>query len=140
MKCQNCGRDEVNFFYSSNINGSVRETRLCAECAEKLGAREALRDVPRAVRAGFEEELLSSFFGLPRLLRRGSSGNRAEGGAESAATAAVAAPEAPAPAEIDEAMSRRRELNVLRERMRTAAEAEDFETAARLRDAIQKFE
>lgn len=37
MKCQNCGRNEVNFHYSSNVNGAVTETRLCSECARKSG-------------------------------------------------------------------------------------------------------
>jgi len=37
MKCQNCGRNEVNFHYSSNINGCVTETSLCSECAAQEG-------------------------------------------------------------------------------------------------------
>jgi len=37
MKCQNCGKNEVNFHYSSNVNGSVTEMHLCAECAMQSG-------------------------------------------------------------------------------------------------------
>jgi len=37
MKCQKCGKNEVNFHYSSNINGSVTETYLCSECAKHSG-------------------------------------------------------------------------------------------------------
>ena len=37
MKCQNCGRNEATYYYKSSINGRVRETHLCADCARKLG-------------------------------------------------------------------------------------------------------
>ena len=37
MKCQNCGRNEATYYYKSSINGRVTETRLCADCARKLG-------------------------------------------------------------------------------------------------------
>ena len=36
-KCDNCGREEVNFHDTSNINGKVTEKHLCSECAAKLG-------------------------------------------------------------------------------------------------------
>lgn len=37
MKCQNCGKNEVNVHLRQNINGQVSEYALCSECAEKLG-------------------------------------------------------------------------------------------------------
>jgi len=37
MKCQECGKNEVNFHYSSNVNGCVTETHLCSDCAAKSG-------------------------------------------------------------------------------------------------------
>jgi len=37
MKCQKCGRNEVNFHYSSNVNGNVTEQHLCSSCAEEAG-------------------------------------------------------------------------------------------------------
>ena len=37
MKCQKCGNNEVNFHYTSNINGSVTEAYLCSECAKDSG-------------------------------------------------------------------------------------------------------
>jgi len=37
MKCQKCGRNEVNFHYSSNVNGNVTEKHLCSSCAEESG-------------------------------------------------------------------------------------------------------
>ena len=36
MKCQNCGRNEANVFYTQNINGRKSKIHLCSECAEEL--------------------------------------------------------------------------------------------------------
>jgi protein arginine kinase activator len=40
----------------------------------------------------------------------------------------------------DAELSRRRELNALREQLKIAVEAEEFEKAAELRDKIREFE
>ena len=37
MKCQKCGKNEVNFHYSSNVNGTVTEAFLCSVCARDSG-------------------------------------------------------------------------------------------------------
>ena len=37
MKCQNCGKNEVNFKYTQIINGVKREMALCDKCAQELG-------------------------------------------------------------------------------------------------------
>jgi len=37
MKCQECGKNEVNYHYSSNVNGCVTESWLCSDCAAKSG-------------------------------------------------------------------------------------------------------
>lgn len=37
MKCQHCGKNEVNVHLRQSINGQVSEYALCSECAEKLG-------------------------------------------------------------------------------------------------------
>ena len=37
MKCEKCGKSEVNFHYSSNVNGNITETHLCAQCAAESG-------------------------------------------------------------------------------------------------------
>lgn len=42
--------------------------------------------------------------------------------------------------EVDPELSRQRELNALREQMRAAAESEDYEKAAELRDRLRKME
>ena len=36
MRCQNCGRNEANVFYTQNINGRKSEIHLCSECAGEL--------------------------------------------------------------------------------------------------------
>ena len=36
MRCQNCGRNEANVFYTQNINGKKSEICLCSECAGEL--------------------------------------------------------------------------------------------------------
>jgi hypothetical protein len=60
---------------------------------------------------------------------------------ECACGEACAAPAKDAPpAEIDEDMQKRREINAIREQMRIAAENEDFEKAAQLRDKIREME
>ncbi len=37
MLCQSCGKKQATFHYSSNDNGSITETHLCHDCAEKSG-------------------------------------------------------------------------------------------------------
>ena len=36
MKCQKCGRNQANVFYTQNINGRKSEIHLCSECADEL--------------------------------------------------------------------------------------------------------
>lgn len=37
MKCENCGKNNANVRYTSNINGVKKEMHLCEECSQKLG-------------------------------------------------------------------------------------------------------
>jgi len=37
MKCQHCGKNEVNVHLRQSINGQVSEYALCSQCAEQLG-------------------------------------------------------------------------------------------------------
>ena len=60
MKCENCGKNEANFFFHSNINGKVEERHLCAECAAKLGYTRRMAEQRRSMMSGFPE---SAFFG-----------------------------------------------------------------------------
>jgi len=51
----------------------------------------------------------------------------------------TAAPDTP-DAKVDDEMRKRRELNALREKMRLAAEKDDFEKAIELRDKLKEME
>ena len=147
MKCQMCGKSEVNFHYSSSINGCVTETYLCSECAAKSGydlgslfGSGSLFDnvfpifsghnglLPMAIPLmGYNAPLQAVV--MPRI--GAGMQNRACGcGCEPNST------EPPA-TEVDEDMKKRRELSM---QMRKAAEDEDFEKAAELRDKLKEMD
>ena len=147
MKCQNCGKNEINFHYSSNVNGCVTETYLCSECAAKSGY-----DFERMFNT---DSIFNNFF--PADIRRAARllpipvfgfmspfvawqqpGLPAQGcGCDASCETAE---KETAPAQVDEEMQKRREINAIREQMRLAAEKEDFEKAAELRDRIRQLE
>lgn len=164
MKCQNCGKNEVNFHYSSSVNGCVTEAYLCSDCASKsgydfesmfdvfdtgsffdgvfpvFGRMSGLRPAPMMRYEAFP------FFVRPRIgvLARQSGcetaqpDSRAEAAAESGTEAQTAAQTAEE--QVDGEMKKRRELNMLREQMRIAAEKDDFEKAIELREQIKGME
>ena len=147
MKCQNCGKDEINFHYSSNVNGCVTETHLCSECAAKSGYDfEHMFDVqsliegfsPFNMRAGFLPMPMFGF-GIADMLSPWSlMGLRSkECGCDGACETL---PKQSSETELDGNMQKRREINVMREQMRLAAQEEDFEKAAQLRDEIKRME
>ena len=147
MKCQNCGKNEVNFHYSSNVNGCVTEAHLCLDCAEKQGfSFSHMLDsgniienffppsgfydgLPKMPVIGFRQ--MFPYCGLPVL------GVQFE---ERACENGCAAPDTKTPvAKVDGEMRKRREINAIREQMRIAADKEDFEKAAELRDKIKQI-
>ena len=170
MKCQNCGKNEVCFHYSSNVNGCMTETHLCSECADRSGF-----DIGRMFGA---ESILDDFFpAFPSFGFRGSylpvlipvwtegrgqrtedRGQRTEGRGqrtedkgqimagcggqvgECGCDGACSEAGDTQTAEVDCEMQKRREINAVREQMRIAAENEDFEKAAELRDKIRGME
>jgi len=155
MKCQKCGKSEVNFRFSSNINGCVTETHLCSECAAEqgydikgmFGAGNVFDSffpifggpggfftmaMPAVVPAitGFAPFLVES---QPRIDKRAEPDAReceVCGGCEEPQAGA-------ADAVVDDEMKKRRELYM---KMRAAAESEDFEKAAQIRDEIKAME
>ena len=147
MKCQNCGKNEVSFHYSSNVNGCVTQTHLCSECAAKSGL-----DIESIFGAGgfFGDEspfgMRNAFLPVPifgfgmaplfaPMLQTGLQPSECECGG--ACEAPV--PETPQ-VDVDAEMLKRREINILREQMRLAADKDDFEKAAELRDEIKRME
>lgn len=144
MKCTNCGKNIANYHYRSNVNGKITEQHLCQECAEKLQSKE---DFFSGFESAFNDFFsgFDSFFGKPSLF----------GGFDSfvmptmvmpriqlvvQGTGAAPKTEERTEEKADPELSKRRQLNALREQMRSAAEAEDYEKAAQLRDQLRELE
>lgn len=149
MKCEKCGK-EANFYYRSNVNGKVTTMNLCSECAEKSGSLMKMDSVfnsmyndmfnmfgsmltPMALSpwSGFE-------FGMPTISRPrfritlepvNENGEAVKTGAETNTEN-----------KVDPEMSKRREINALREQMNMAVKNEEFEKAAKLRDRIRELD
>ncbi|MBQ9857657.1 MAG: UvrB/UvrC motif-containing protein [Oscillospiraceae bacterium] len=135
MKCTRCGKNEVNFFYKSNINGEITEHNLCTECAQEMGLmRDVFAESRQLMRGFFEdsfERLASPFtFGARDFLRLGERKQEEPCGCSKCEEKA----------EVDPEIAKRREINALRHQMKMAARAEDFEKAAELRDKIRSLE
>lgn len=149
MKCEKCGKNDVNFYFSSNINGNVTEKHLCSECAREMNlggghfGGELLGFDPRTLFGGFfgqpaRQPQYGAFpgfgFMFPAMLMP------SQGAVTPEAPQTAPAQEPAKEIKADEGVRKQRELNMLREQMRKAAEAEDFEKAAELRDSIKKLE
>lgn len=159
MKCNKCGNNNATFHYRVNINGQISETHLCAECAKQAGFNEEsffgsgmfgnsffgnnmfgggmfdsmFSDAYRSFFAPAGRGFFSDFdrfmmpvFAIPRLEMVVRSDEEAQ------KEKVTVTPDAE--------LSRRRELNALREQLKIAVEAEEFEKAAELRDKIREFE
>ena len=155
MKCEHCGKNEVTFVYRSNVNGHITEKHLCGECAEKLGVTARLAEHNRRMMRGFDgffgRSIFDDFFTpVPSLLGRMNRMLESPFDDIFAEMPALHSGETPqAEAEKKEELvdeeaknrfARTRELNALRIEMKQAAEQEDFERAARLRDQIRALE
>ncbi len=155
MKCTNCGKNNASFHYEYNINGQRTEMHLCPECAAKLQPEREFANRTQSLFGDFfndgffgESLLNDSFFGngffgnsmflepmvsffpamlMPVRVQRAAVPNAPQTGAETNAG-------------VDPELSRQREVNALREQMKAAAEAEDYERAAKLRDELKKLE
>lgn len=155
MKCMNCGKNDVNFYYTSNINGKVTKQQLCSECAEKLGYTQKMGSMfggtGRMMNSMFGDRFFNDFFGralspfagfgleAPRFFSTPWLDSHEEGCSCTGGTCEESAK--PAEKEnVDPELNRRREINALRHQMHAAAKAEDFEKAAELRDKLRKLE
>ena len=146
MKCQKCGKNEVSFRYSSNVNGCVTETNLCSQCATEAGYDfEQLFELgsffdgmfPMRGLGGFRQiaipmiqtsQMLPFAMGRTKSMLEQGDSCKCGCGSQIAKEAGV---------EVDEEMSLRRELNA---QMRAAVAKEEFEKAAELRDRIKELE
>jgi len=153
MKCTNCGKNEVSFTYTSNINGKITRQQLCGECAQKLGYADSLssmfsrseRMMSRMMDGFFGRSLMpftafglpdSDFFALPGI-ERGEQAEKAPEGEQACSCEGNAAADTTA---ADPELSRRRRINALRRQMHEAADREDYESAAKLRNQLRQLE
>ena len=161
MLCEKCKKKKATVFYNENLGGKTRSCSLCADCAETMRRTGELEDVriPAASSAfGCSE---SAMFGnlcgitVPHNIAAVCASTLA-GIAESGSVGCAACyktfrdeisgslhalPEStPYPGRMPRGFRLRREREaraaLLREQMKQAVLAEDFETAALLRDQI----
>jgi len=164
MKCQKCGKNEVNFHYSSNVNGCVTEEHLCSECAQASGydmaelfntggfieAMNLLEAGNPFGRGGMFNEYFPVFGSriYPAMLQTAGAyapypliariGNIPQPRPQSCCS--VFTPRVRAGknscVKSDEKMTERRELNM---QLQTAIQKEEYEKAAELRDKIKSL-
>ena len=153
MKCQKCGKNEVCFHYSSNINGCTNETYLCSECMSNSGYDLGqIFDVGSIFDGIFPTHARSAAGGrgayIPVIMPMISFGgalpyttpHRMDSQSASCGCGGACDTEGGNEAEIDTEMQKRREIGVVREQMRLAAEREDYAKAAQLRDKLRELE
>ena len=130
MKCEHCGKNEATFYYKSNINGVVKEVHLCGDCAAELGYTEHLRGAFRPMH--LFSDPFEPFFG--------SLGAHLLTEFPSPVEEKVAEQAKPLVDENEQNKLReQRQRNALQAQLKSAVEAEDYETAARLRDELKKL-
>lgn len=164
MKCDKCENQAV-LHYTSEVNGEKSEFHLCPDCAKAEGFGEMLNFKPGSMFDGFFTRpagLMESFFGSPfGMLSDGFFGGRRmapalvmprimiQVGGEKTAEAEAAQAETTETAEektdnipedAGEEIRGKMELIKLRQEMKSAVEAEEFEKAAELRDKIRQLE
>ncbi len=114
MLCQLCHKNEADQYYLGNWNDTIFVAGICSDCAENLENR-------------------ASQYGHGDMVRRmiglypGKVTPRADGSV-------------PFPEEADADLLRKTRLNELRAQLKEAAEREDYQEAARLRDEIERME
>ena len=157
MKCQKCGENDAIFHYSSNINGSMTQAHLCKECANEarmgmggfggfgnIGEGFAIGNIP----GGIFAIPLFGFGMMPAGSRQSMQEHRQPMGvsplqpmereplSEMDESLAMEGEEV----DVDHAMEKRREINIIREQMNQAARENDFVKAASLRDQLKGME
>ena len=55
MKCENCGKNEVNVKYTQIINGEKKQMFLCEECSQKLGINDIQFNMPISFNSFLED-------------------------------------------------------------------------------------
>ena len=137
MKCQHCGKNEATIYYKSAVNGRTTEAHVCPACAGELGYDRALHAMERRSRRmfrepfsllrdpffdGFAAHLLTEFPAPGNTLEEAKAEKKEEGILSDAES---------------HTFDLQRQRNALQHQLRYAIAAEDYEEAARLRDAIR---
>lgn len=140
MKCTNCGKNIASYHYKYNINGKVTEAHLCTECAAELGEDQSFFGLGRFFSASFDplDRLFDSFFRPFTFAPAYAAGIAADEEEEIRQT--EPAPQTPSGSAVDPELNRRREINALKIEMLTAAQNEEYERAAELRDRLRELE
>lgn len=128
MLCQHCNKNESDYRFLVNLGNETGMVHLCVECTDEL--RHQFQDFcqnwqlylgQQNSSAGTPDASVMERFGFPLLPRR-------ELGAD------------PFPLDAGEDIRRRRRVSELQAKLRNAVNAEDYETAAHLRDEIAATE
>ena len=163
MRCQNCGKPEVSYMYTQNINGVKKEVRLCQECAEKLGliggnvvtdididsfieelfSNGTLRDLSNAIDQAFDMRIDKSIpsyeeFTNNRLFDKEGiyPGLKRRNDINEKNEEKEVSQERQDKKEDNKNLSKREKLEL---EMKKAVEIEDYETAAKIRDELKEL-
>ncbi|NLO47965.1 MAG: hypothetical protein GX111_06565 [Clostridiales bacterium] len=161
MLCQNCGNNEAEYHYKTNINGEVRQLHLCKECAAKLSGGSPLK-LPQV---NFFNAFFTDLLGASRRNPSDSRQCPLCGATERSilSTGKVgcfqcydtfcdmltpfikkihgnAIHQGKAPSSAGPEIKRLREIESLKRELDSAVKTEDFERAVILRDKIRELE
>jgi len=118
MKCYNCSHSEADNRLLINYMGHSGEVHLCAQCLEDF------KKYATSILSEVKENGVPQSYNWPNIELR---------------AAQVSTPQSFSP-DAGEKIKLERRLGELREKLRVAVEAEDYETAAVLRDEIYRIE
>ena len=169
MLCTKCGQKQANVFYSASVNGKAEEYSLCEECAKAMGLFGNDAGIFNLAEMFSPGQFLSSLLGegeaqpvqrripaaecgscgmtYPQFARLGRFGcancyDAFEGMLPSVLKKLHVSSHhvGKIPGRSREALGRKHELDGLRQKLKDAVGAEEYEKAAGLRDRIKKIE
>ncbi|MBR6782166.1 MAG: UvrB/UvrC motif-containing protein [Clostridia bacterium] len=170
MQCERCNKKKATVFYRENINGRVKALRLCGDCAEVMEEAGELEDMSTVLSGAHSPLFAFTGTGCPiplwgdaadsskktcptcgeSLARAAERGRLGCPACYTAFSSELAAPlrvfhgRATHTGRVSAGFRARKEaerrLSELRERLRAAVAAEEFEQAAAMRDEIRRLE
>ncbi|MCL2045585.1 MAG: UvrB/UvrC motif-containing protein [Oscillospiraceae bacterium] len=144
MKCQICGSENASFHQIVIVNGFTKEIHMCSQCAVKAGIDYSDIFNMGKVLGGTSGKGMQNFFTGIAGLSNAAFANMPKNTTNSDDINIndddrLSEQDIPA-VDVDPEMQKRREINTIRERMFNAAQKEDYEEAAALRDKIKQME